>query len=75
MIDWAKLRHEWRTFVLAVAATLVSAWDIIVSNGLDYRPLIPHRYDAWVGFGLPLAMLMLRRWRNYERGKNVVDTR
>lgn len=62
----AKLLREWKTFALSVSALLISIYDIIATNGLNYAPLVPEKYQPYLLFLYPFLMLALRKWRDKE---------
>lgn len=65
-----KLKHEWKTFLFAVASCVVGLYDGIVSAALDWTPFIPEKYRPYAPFVVGFGMLLLRRWTD----RNVADT-
>lgn len=75
-VDWAKLRHEWKTFALTVTTILVEAYDQFVAANLDYTPIIPEKWRPYVPFILGVLFLILRQYKsvqsvNTEKDSNV----
>jgi hypothetical protein len=66
MIDWRKLRHEWKTFAVGVASVLVGLYDGIIAQSLDWTPLVPERYRPYAPFIVGVLMLLLRRYKDPE---------
>lgn len=60
-----KLKREWKTFAVAVAATVAGAWQWAVEAGADLPDLffwVPEKYRGLVLFGFGLLMLALRKY-------------
>lgn len=57
----AKLKREWKTFVLAVCTFLVGVWDAGASV-YDYRPLVPPEYQQFVPLVLGVGFIVLRKY-------------
>jgi hypothetical protein len=66
MIDFQKLRHEWKTATLAIATVAVGGWDAGVAAGYDLSPVIPEQYRPYAVPLIGLAFLCLRKWTNHN---------
>jgi len=66
MIDWAKLRREWKTAALAVAGLLIEIYEV-VRYQLDLPSLFPPHIRPFVNPAILVGMLLLRKWRDSER--------
>jgi len=68
MIDWQKLRREWKTFVLAIVTTSIGAYDTVVEiaqrYGYDYTQLIKAEWRVYVVPAIGIGFLILRKWRD-----------
>lgn len=62
MIDFQKLKREWKTFALAAITTVIGLWDSVVAYGYDYTSLIKEEYRMYVIPALGVAFLALRKW-------------
>lgn len=65
MIDFQKLRREWKTFVLAVLTTIGGAWTFAVANGADLPNLlafVPDQYRSGAIFLIGVGFLVLRKY-------------
>lgn len=60
MLD--KLKREWKTFSLAVAASAVGIWDMAVASGYDLSPIIPEDYRPYAVPAIGISFLLLRKW-------------
>lgn len=61
-----KLKAEWKTFVLAITTTVVSAWQFAVDQGADIPSLlswVDDKYKSAVYFGVGLLFLLLRNYK------------
>ncbi len=56
-----KLKHEWKTAVLAVGTFLVGLWDAGAS-AFDWTPVVPDKYKPFVPLSLGIGFLLLRQW-------------
>lgn len=69
-IDWAKLRHEWKTLAVAIAGIIIEGYDAATAVGLiDAIPIktllnIPPDYQPLVSPTILFLMLLLRKWRD-----------
>lgn len=64
MIDWEKLKHEWKTFAWAIVSILIEGWDLVVAGQLGYvDPLVPAQYQWITHVAIPFGFLILRRWK------------
>ena len=75
MIDFQKLRREWKTFALAVATIALGTWEATRALGYDLTPLLP---EQWRPLALPVvgvSFLALRQWKDYteKKDKDVAD--
>lgn len=61
-IDFRKLRHEWKSFAVAVCAIFIGLYDGIISAALDWTPFIPERWRPYAPFIVGFAVLLARRW-------------
>lgn len=64
-IDFAKLRREWKTFLLAIVTTAVGAWQFAVVNGASLPNLlswVPAEYQSGVLFIVGILFLGLRKY-------------
>lgn len=73
VVDLQKLKHEWKTFSLAMITSAVGIWDTAASSGYDLSPIIPDKYRPYAVPAIGISFLMLRRWTN-KKDKNVADT-
>lgn len=64
MVDFQKLKHEWKTFSLAVITSVIGIWDTAASSGYDLSPIIPEKYRPYAVPAIGISFLMLRRWTN-----------
>jgi hypothetical protein len=70
VIDFKKLRHEWKTFVLAIAATAGGAWQFAVASGAsipDLLAFVPPEYKSLSFFLLGMMFLILRKYSDDVR--------
>lgn len=64
-IDFQKLKHEWKTFVLAVVTTAAGAWQFAVANGASLPNLlswVPSEYQSAAFFVVGFSFLALRKY-------------
>lgn len=64
MIDFQKLRHEWKTFALAVLVAVGGIWDTIATSGYDISPIIPEKYRPYAVPVIGISFLLLRKYTN-----------
>jgi len=65
MIDWQKLKREWKTAAVAVVGALIEIYDaLIVTGQVQLPPLFPEHYRPWVGPTALVLMLLLRKWKD-----------
>lgn len=68
MIDFAKLKREWKTFALSVTTTVIGTYDTVVAiaqqYGYDYTQIIKAEYRLYVVPAIGLGFLALRKWRD-----------
>jgi hypothetical protein len=69
MIDFKKLRHEWKTFSFAVLTFVVGIWDTAASSGYDLSPIIPEKYRPYAVPIIGISFLALRKWTNVDDHK------
>lgn len=65
MIDFNKLKREWKTFVLAVVTMVGGAWEFAVANGASLPNLfswVPYQYQSATMFVVGVAFLALRKY-------------
>jgi putative Ca2+/H+ antiporter (TMEM165/GDT1 family) len=65
MIDFQKLKREWKTFVLAVVTAVAGAWQFAVANGASLPNLfswVPQQYQSATLFLVGFAFLALRKY-------------
>jgi hypothetical protein len=62
MIDFQKLKHEWKTAALAGVTTLVGLHDLIATSGYDLTPFVPEQWRPYVIPLIGVSFLLLRRW-------------
>lgn len=72
MIDFQKLKHEWKTFALACVTTVIGIWDTAVSANYDLSPIIPEHYRPLAVPAIGISFLMLRK---YKEKSDVADTK
>lgn len=65
MIDFKKLRREWKTFALGVVASVVGLYDAFTASNLDYTPIIPEHYRPYAPLVIGVLFLLLRQYRDY----------
>jgi hypothetical protein len=65
MIDWAKLRREWKTAALAVVGILLEIYDA-VAPFVDLPILFPPAWQPWVSPAILVLMLLLRKWKDAQ---------
>jgi hypothetical protein len=71
-IDFDKLKREWKTFALAVGATIVGAVQAGAELGLQVPDLfnwLPDKVKPWVLLAFGLGMLVFRRYRDADAPK------
>jgi hypothetical protein len=77
MIDFQKLKREWKTFALGVATSIVGLYDVVVevarTYGYDYTQLIKAEYRLYVVPAVAVAFLALRKWTSTPIEKDDVD--
>jgi hypothetical protein len=69
MIDFAKLKREWKTFVLAVVTTGAGAWQFAVANGASLPNLlswVPAEYQSAALFAVGFGFLVLRKYTDSD---------
>lgn len=60
-----KLKREWKTAATAVVGIFIEAWDLILGYQLDLvDPLIAPEHQWMVHMGIPMLMLLLRKWKD-----------
>lgn len=70
MIDFQKLKHEWKTFALQVGGLLLGFHEAAINAGADWTPFVPEDYRPYV---LPVVMtlsLALRQYKNAKKDDN-----
>jgi hypothetical protein len=58
---WEKLKHEWKTAILAAGTTAVGVWDAGAS-AYDWTPVVPDHWRPYTPLALGTGFLLLRRW-------------
>ncbi len=66
---WEKLKHEWKTAVLAMGTTIVGVWDA-GANAFDWNPIIPEHYRPYAPLLLGTGFLLMRRWLPKDKDDN-----
>ena len=66
MIDWAKLRREWKTAAVAVVGLVIEVYDAVAYR-VDFPALFPPDVRPFVGPSILVLMLLLRKWRDSAR--------
>jgi len=69
MIDFQKLKHECKTFVLAVVTTVAGAWQFAVANGASLPNLlswVPGQYQSAALFAVGIGFLLLRKYTSSD---------
>lgn len=64
MIDIQKLRHEWKTFALAVVTTLGGVYEAVAPSGYDLSVFVPEGYRPYVVPAVGISFLLLRKYKN-----------
>jgi hypothetical protein len=65
MIDWAKLRREWKTLALALVGIVIESYDALAMSGtIDLPGLLTPWLGHWGGPALLVGMLLLRKWKD-----------
>jgi hypothetical protein len=65
MIDWQKLRREWKTFALAIAGIILEIYDALIVTGLiDLPAVYSDEIRPWMKPAFLIGMLLLRKWRD-----------
>ena len=59
MIDFKKLRHEWKTAAFAVVTSVVGIWDTASASGYDLSPIIPEHYPPYAVPVIGISFLVL----------------
>lgn len=62
----AKLKLEWKTFVLAVGTTIAGAWELASAWGADVPSFfnwVPENLRSYVLFAVGVGFLALRRYQ------------
>lgn len=62
---WAKLKAEWKSFVLQVGLFITASWELAVSMGADLPSLftfLPETWRPWALFAFAAGMLAVRRY-------------
>lgn len=66
MVDFQKLKHEWKTFALQLGSLGIGLHEAAIDAGADWTPFVPETYRPYV---LPTVMtlsLALRRYTNKD---------
>lgn len=63
MIDWDKLKREWKTAVVAVVGLIIEAYDA-VAYMVDWPSLFPAAWQPFVTPTILILMLLLRKWKD-----------
>lgn len=66
MIDFQKLKHEWKTAAVAIVGAIVETWDLVSYQFDLIDPLIPVQHQWIMHISIPVLMLLLRKWRDAE---------
>lgn len=64
-MNWAKLRHEWKTFLLAIVTSITGAWQFAVENGASLPNLfswVDPEYQSATLFLVGFLFLALRKY-------------
>lgn len=72
MTVFEKLKHEWKTFALAVAVSAGGLYDAAVKAGYDLTPLVPEKYRSYIVPIVGIAFLALRQWKP-KKDEDVFD--
>lgn len=75
MIDLQKLKHEWKTFALAVVTTAGGIYETIAPSGYDLSVYVPEKYRPMVVPAIGVSFLLLRRYKPEPEKVDVVDTK
>lgn len=75
MIDLKKLKHEWKTFALAVTTFAVGTWDAVAPSGYDLSVFVPEKYRPMVVPAIGVSFILLRRYKPEPETHDVVDTK
>lgn len=67
MIDYQKLKHEWKTFALAVATVLGGTYEAVAPSGYDLSIFVPEKYRPYVVPAIGISFLMLRQYRDHRK--------
>lgn len=70
MIDFEKLKHEWKTFALQLGSLAIGLHEAAIEAGADWTPFIPEKGRP---FALPVVMtlsLALRQYKNAKKDNN-----
>jgi hypothetical protein len=68
MIDFQKLKREWKTAAVAVVGTLIEIYDALIVTGMiDLPKLFPDEVRPWVAPSTLVLMLLLRKWKDNAR--------
>lgn len=63
MIDFDKLRHEWKTFAVQLIALGIGLHEAAIESGQDWTPFIPEKYRPYALPILATLSLTLRRYK------------
>lgn len=69
MIDFHKLRQEWKTFALACLTSIIGIWDTVASSGYDITPIVPDKYRPVAVPCIGISFLLLRKYSNVGNSK------
>lgn len=68
MIDGKKLKHEWKTFALAVTTAGVGIWDAVAPSGYDLSVFVPEHYRPYVVPAVGISFIILRKYKSPDAG-------
>ncbi|SHH46810.1 hypothetical protein [Bradyrhizobium erythrophlei] len=64
MIDFQKLKREWKTFTLGVVTSLIGLYDAFIASSLDYTPIIPEHWRPYAPLVIGVLFLLLRQYKD-----------